>query len=141
LARYGLDRRQKSALQDALDAMTYFSKVFGRSLDKSVVAELLVADSLGLKIVDEVNRPGFDAVDQDQRRYQIKYRAESTLNVDVNNFDFDYLILVNLDSDFQPVGMWKLSVARAKDLFVYRRKFRKHQATQTEVKRNSQRIL
>jgi len=39
------------------------------------------------------------------------------LNVDVNNFDFDYLILVNLSDDCGITGMWKLDVATAQSLF------------------------
>jgi hypothetical protein len=35
----------------------------------------------------------------------------------VNNFDFDFLILVNVDDEYRIQGMWRLPVARAKDLF------------------------
>ena len=78
--------------------------------------------------------PGFDLVSNEGTRYQVKVRTPSTLNVDVNNFDFDYLILVNLSDDYRMTGIWRLGVDKARSLFTHREKFRKHQATQKAVK-------
>ncbi len=54
--------------------------------------------------------------------------------MDVNNFDFDYLTLVNLGDDYVLKGMWRLYVDDVRELFVFREKFRKYQATQKAVK-------
>lgn len=60
--------------------------------------------------------------------------------VALNNFDFDFLVLVNLDENYRPTGIWKLSVARAQEILVYREKFRKYQSTQDNVKKHAEKI-
>jgi hypothetical protein len=62
------------------------------------------------------------------------------LNVDVNNFDFDYLMLVNLREDYSLKGIWRLPVSVAQKIFVFREKFRKYQATQKSVKANAETV-
>lgn len=58
----------------------------------------------------------------------------------VNNFDFDYLVLVNLSNDYTLSGMWRLPVNGARQIFVLREKYRKYQATQKSVKANGESI-
>lgn len=119
--------------------MAKFKRTFGRGVDSSVVAELYVAKELGLQICTGINEPGYDALGPDGERYQIKFR--NAQNVDVNNFDFDYLVLVNLDDDYRLIGAWRITVAQAHEIFTWRAKFRKHQATQAQVKSVAERIL
>ena len=118
----------------AIEALVRFKRDFNRELTASVLAELYVARELGLVPVDLCNHPGYDLLGDDGKRYQVKQRGENVLNVDVNNFDFDYLMLVNLGEDYVLKGMWKLHVDDARKLFVFREKFRKYQATQKAVK-------
>ena len=56
----------------------------------------------------------------------------------MNNFEFDYLVLVNLTDDNGVRGMWRLPVDKARALFVHRERFRKYQATQKAVKQNAE---
>jgi hypothetical protein len=86
------------------------------------------------------NHRGYDLLGGDGDRYQVKHRGEEVLNVDVNNFDFDYLMLVNLREDYSLKGMWRLPVAVARKVFVFREKFRKYQATQKSVKANAEAV-
>jgi hypothetical protein len=58
--------------------------------------------------------------------------AQHVLNVDINNFDFDYVVLVNLTEDYRPLGMWKLSADEVRRLAADRGKFNKFQLTQKE---------
>jgi hypothetical protein len=58
----------------------------------------------------------------------------------VNNFDFDYLVLVNMSDDYRVTGIWRLDVQKARMLFTHREKFRKHQATQNAVKKAAERL-
>ena len=102
------------------------------------MAEYYVARELGLQLANGSNTPGYDAVDEKGLRYQIKSR--NAQNVDLNNFDFDFLILINLDENYQIKGIWKLAQTEAKTLFVRREKFRKYQATQDIVKKSSLKI-
>jgi len=118
----------------AVEALVRFKREFNRDLTPSVLAELYVARELGLVPVDLCNHPGYDLLGDDGMRYQVKQRGENVLNVDVNNFDFDYLMLVNLGEDYALKGMWGLHVDDARKLFVFREKFRKYQATQRAVK-------
>jgi hypothetical protein len=118
----------------AVEALVRFKRDFNRDLSPSVLAELYVARELGLVPVDLCNHPGYDMLGDDGKRYQVKQRGENVLNVDVNNFDVDYLMLVNLGDDYVLKGMWRLHVDDARKLFVFREKFRKYQATQKAVK-------
>ena len=130
-----LDEQSWAAFEAAIAAMARFRTIFGRDLQPSFVAELYAAKELGLKVNLAGNEPGHDAVDRLGMRYQVKYRSPETLNVDVNNFDFDYLVLVNLDAEYRLRGMWRITTEQAEAAFVWREKFRKYQATQASVKR------
>ena len=55
----------------------------------------------------------------------MKGRDATVQNVDINDFDFDYLVLVNLADDYRPLGMWKLSVDQARQLAADRGKYNK----------------
>ncbi len=57
-----------------------------------------------------------------------------TLNIDVNSFEFDVLVLVNVDEQSRLHGRWRLGVKQAKALLTSRENYRKHQATQAKVK-------
>jgi hypothetical protein len=124
----------------AVEALVRFKREFNRDLTPSVLAELYVARELSLVPVDLCNHPGYDLLGNDGKRYQVKQRGENVLNVDVNNFDFDYLMLVNLGEDYAFKGMWRLPVGDAQKLFVFREKFRKYQATQKAVKAGSEEV-
>lgn len=128
-----VDQSRKHAFAQSIKAMADFKAAFGRGLSSDFIAELYAANALGLRIV-ELNQSGYDALNADNERYQIKFRSAQTLNVDINNFDFDYLVLVNMDEDYQLIGMWRITVEQAKKIFSERVKFRKYQATQSKVK-------
>lgn len=128
-----VDQSRKRAFEQSIKAMADFKAAFGRGLSSDFVAELYAANALGLRIV-ELNQSGYDALGANNERYQVKFRSVQTLNVDINSFDFDYLVLVNLDKDYQLIGMWRITAAQAKEIFVERVKFRKYQATQSKVK-------
>jgi hypothetical protein len=61
-------------------------------------------------------------------------------NVDLNNLDFDYLVLVGLDDEYHLAELWRTTVSKARDIFTWREKYRKYQATQTQVKKVAERI-
>ena len=44
-------------------------------------------------------------------------------------------MLVNLDDAYQVVGIWQLSVDKARSIFAHREKYRKWQVTQDRFKR------
>jgi hypothetical protein len=135
-----VDTERRRVLQVAAKAVADFKRVFGRDLTPSLLGEIYVALELDLPLPTRSNEPGYDLLAADGTRYQVKVRSPSTLNVDVNNFDFDYLVLVNLSDDCGITGMWKLDVATAQTLFRHREKFRKHQATQVAVKNAAQKL-
>ncbi len=136
--RFDLDK--KAVFDSIIPAIASFKAVFGRDISPDFLAELYVARELDLELPDESNKPGADAISFNGERYEIKYRSTSTLNVDVNNFDFDNLVLVNLDKDYHLIGLWLLPVDKARKIFVFREKFRKYQATQEKVKLMSTRL-
>lgn len=135
----GLDAK-RAAIKDAVKALVEFKREFNRDLTVSLLAELYVALELDLLPTSVSNQQGFDLISADGKRYQVKQRGCYVLNVDVNNFEFDYLVLVNLADDYSVRGMWKLTVEKARVLFVHRENFRKYQATQKAVKQNAEAV-
>jgi hypothetical protein len=135
-----MDEDRRDALDAVLPAIARFRRIFGQEITPAFVAELIAARELDLSLPDRLNEPGADAVDPAGQRYQIKYRSASTLNVDLNTFDFDHLVLVNMDDHYTVTGMWLLPVDRAKEIFSFRPKFRKYQTTQQKLKREATRI-
>ena len=88
----------------------------------------------GVRVFRCAQNSGFDLLGKDGGRYQVKQRGADVLNVDFNNFDLDYLPLVNLRDDYSFTGLWRLPAESAQKLFVFREKYRKYQATQESVK-------
>lgn len=131
-------------LQETVRTMQEFQRVFGCSLSVDGLAVIFVADRLGLDVVVPVNNKGFDARDRRTgARYEVKYRANSVRQVDLNNFEFDLLVLVNLGADYYPSGMWQMTRAQAERVFV-RREYRgiaKFQCSQAKFKAEAERLL
>lgn len=128
-----VDQYRRQAFVNSIKAMADFKAAFGRGLSGDFVAELYAADELGLRVAGR-HQSGYDALGPNDERYQVKFRSIGTQNVDINNFDFDYLVLVNMDDDYQLIGMWRITVAQAREIFVEHLKFRKYQTTQSKVK-------
>ena len=122
----------------ALSTLAEFRRLFSRELDAATIAELYVAEKLGLQFSSVINQPGFDLQSPTGLRYQVKHRTAGTVNVDLQNFTFDFLMLVNLDSNYGCAGLWQMSVATAREVCVWREKFRKYQVTQTKFKKNAE---
>jgi len=133
-----LDKEKIEIFEKTIAIMAEFKHVIGRELKPDFIAEIYVARELNLELMDGPNAPGYDAIDSSGKRYEIKERTAQ--NVDVNNFNFDFLILVNLDDQYHVKGMWKLTNEEAQKIFVFREKFRKYQTTQDKFKANALRI-
>lgn len=114
--------------------MCSFRTRFGVELSFSNLCEIYVAIQLGVSLPGRGNTKGFDLLGSDGTRYQVKGRDANVLNVDINNFDFDYVVLVNLSEDYRLLGMWKLSVDRVRQLATDRGKYNKFQLTQKAFK-------
>lgn len=139
--RIQLDEEKIKVFKNAISTMADFKRVFSRDLQPSFIAELYAAEKLNLEINLSSTEPGFDAIDSSGNLYEIKYRSLTTLNVDVNNFDFDFLILVNLDDHYRLIEMWRLTSDQAKRIFIYREKYRKYQATQVKFKSAGEKLF
>lgn len=135
-----LDETRVRAFSEAISALAKFRQAFGRDLQPEFIAEIYVAMEFGLDVVGSINAPGYDAISKMGERYQIKLR--NAQNVDLRNFDFDFLVLVNLHQEsYQLIGMWRLSVEQAKAIFTWRGdKYQKYQATQDKIKAISERV-
>lgn len=106
---------------------------FGRGLGVTPeLAEVYACQKLGLKRMPSGNQ-GFDAIDREGKRYQIKGRAPNRGDI-VNpagrvgrfvNFDFNYALLVMLGSDLRLRGIWR---ADAESLKVEQAKVRNERA-------------
>ena len=83
------------------------------------VAEFYAAEKLGLELV-EARTPGYDAIDpRDGRRVQIKGRRVSHKSGRVGKIDllkeFDTVVLVLLDEDFEVTEIWEAGRAAVKE--------------------------
>jgi hypothetical protein len=130
----------QSVVENLLEAASEFKRVFQAPFSEGLLAEAYVALHLDLRLCAG-NNAGFDAIDDDGTRYQIKLRSAGTLNVDLNNFDFDKLVLVNLSDDLRVSGMWIASREDVERHASSRDKFRKCQLTQTKLKSISKRLV
>lgn len=128
-------------LTQASAVMTEFKRIFGKSLSADVIAEIYAAQRFGLKLCDEQNQIGYDAISPEGIRYQVKRRAVGTQNVDIRNFEFDYLILINLDDRYQLQGMWRITVAQTQAISIYQEKYLKYQTTQKQIKEIGEQIV
>lgn len=135
-----MDKERLAAFEAVLPAISAFKRAFGRDLSADFVAELYAAREFDLELPSRRNEPGFDAVDGNGRRYQVKFRSPGTQNVDANSFDFDYMVLVNLDDDYALTGLWRMDRTAAEGIFVHRPDYRKWQATQARFKQTAERI-
>lgn len=135
-----MDKDRLAAFEAVLPAISAFKRTFGRDIAPDFIAELYVARELDLELAARRNEPGADAVDATGQRYQVKCRSASTLNVDLNNFDFNFVVLVNLDDDYRLAGIWRMDLTKAQTVFVHRPVYRKWQATQTRFKAAAERV-
>ena len=136
------NQAQQQVLADVRPALSAFKRTFGRDLSADFLAALYVAQKLDLTLSDSCSERGCDAIDErTQNRYQIKQRTSSTQNIDINNFEFDFLVLVNLSDAYEPTGMWLLPVQRLHEMCANPSKYMTHQLSQERFKREAERIL
>ena len=96
-------------------------------------AELLVAQRLGLKLVPP-SRGGVDAIDDNGARYQVKARrlvggpGDRELGVikNIDQRDFDYLVVVLFNEDLGVAGMWRLPFDLVHEKAVYKKQVGGH---------------
>lgn len=122
---------EKLAVANARAAMVAFRETFGCELRPDTLAEVYTADQLGLTL-EVGNNPGFDAKDTNGNRYQIKLRATKSV-VDINSFDFDYLVLVIMDADYNIFAIYRISEQQARKIFVPRPDYHRWQTSQAKI--------
>ena len=130
---------EKSALKQGLAAMVVFKRTFGCDLSKDKLAEVYAASLLNLTNLHG-NNQGFDATAENGDRYRIKYRAQTTQHLDVNNFDFDYMVVVHMDEGYRVSGLYRATQQQAREIFARREKWSKWQATQRRFLKVAKRL-
>jgi hypothetical protein len=121
------------------DAINDFRELFWNLLETGIVrstrivgdiGELFAAKHLTLTLAENINQKGYDAIDTNEVRYEIKTRRiyESDRRTSrvrrLNNFSgksADVLIVVALDREFRCAGMWSIpyqNVAQLNSLYV-----------------------
>jgi hypothetical protein len=135
------DAESDRVFRNVISAMTEFRRVFHRDAEPCALAEIYAARRLGLSLNIPETQQGFDATDRTGKRYQIKYRKAQ--NVDINNFDFDYIVLVNFDENYQLTGIWRATVEQAKTISGWRegKGYARYQVTQTKFKGIAEKVI
>jgi len=88
------------------------------------VGELLVCHQLGLKLVLDSRSEGFDAVDKDGLRVQIKTRRSESEGLPrdagrtsrFSKHEFDYALLALLDHKYQLCEIWRADYNKLKPI-------------------------
>lgn len=105
-------------IQKAIDAAIAHQKAVGGKRKLGItgeVGEVLVCKTLGLRLMREDRSEGFDALDAEGKRVQIKTRRSESegLPRDVGRIstfsrhEFDYALLAILDHDYKLCEIWK----------------------------------
>ncbi len=107
-------------LNKAIKASLEFEKLTGKQLNiTSIVGEVLVCLKLGLKLVKDDINAGYDAIDSENKRVQIKTRrykntansnTAMTGNLLTKKLDvpYDYVILILLEIDYTLKAIYKI---------------------------------
>ena len=113
----------KSAIKVALEyeAATNGKRKLGITGE---VGEVLVCHQLGLKLVLDSRSEGFDAIDKDGLRVQIKTRRSESEGLPrdagrtstFSKHEFDYALLVLLDHKYQPQEIWRADYSKLKPI-------------------------
>jgi len=86
------------------------------------VGEVLVCHRLGLKLVLDSRSEGFDAVDKDGLRVQVKSRRSESEGLPrdagrtgiFSKHEFDYALLALLDNKYKPCEIWRADYDKLK---------------------------
>ncbi len=99
--------------RQAILAAIKYEKVTGRKLGiTGEVGEILVCRELGLKLLSNPIAAGFDAIDDNSKKYQIKTRRGNTNSPGARigtfaKYRFDYAILAILDHEYNIIELYK----------------------------------
>ncbi|MHB8262040.1 MAG: DUF6998 domain-containing protein [Bacteroidia bacterium] len=104
-------------LNEAIEASISFERLTGKQLNiTSIVGEVFASKKLNLELVVNDINPGFDAIDKDGKKVQIKTRrfhgnnTAQTGNLLNKNFkvSFDYALLVLLDKEYKLISIYRI---------------------------------
>lgn len=130
------------AVKRAISAALEYERLTGRNLGiTGEVGELLVCHKLRLKLMTDPRTAGYDAIDKNRRRYQIKTRRANNDRGSISTFskhDFDCAVLATLDENYKIIGLWRISHKKLRPI-LNRRKRR--DPSLREFKRISERLL
>ena len=117
-----VDRRQlRDLIQDAKKLAKKYRQLTGKPLGiTGEVGEFVAAELLNLELTNARN-PGYDAIDQDGKRIQIKSRCilpnakpgQRVGGIRVNH-EFDYVILLLMDENFEPLEIYRANYSDVK---------------------------
>jgi len=110
------------------------------------VGELLVCYQLGLKLVLDSRSEGFDAMDKDGLRVQIKTRRSETEGLPrdagrtgiFSKHEFDYALLALLDNKYELCEIWQADYNKLKPII---EKQKRRQPNLSSFKRVGQKIF
>lgn len=103
----------KKAVAAAIKAAVRYEKLTRRKLGiTGEVGEVLASDVLKLKLLLDPIAAGYDALDKQGRRYQIKARRVGHKNGRIGIFSkhkFDFAVLIVFDKNYRITELWKTS--------------------------------
>jgi hypothetical protein len=105
-----IDKEIIDVLKETIENSLKFEELSGKQLNiTGIVGEVLAAEKYKLElVVDDINT-GFDAIDENKKRVQIKTRRMKSKKSNLlskmstsNEADYDYTLLIVLDKRYNP---------------------------------------
>lgn len=112
-----------------------YERVTGRKLGiTGEIGEILVCDKFKLNLLVDPLMAGYDAMDKERNKYQIKSKRIIKNSGCVGSFakyKFDYLIMILLDKNYKVIGMWKTDF---KSIYPVIKKYKRRNPSVREIK-------
>jgi hypothetical protein len=130
---------ERTVFRDAVAALAKFRATFACELRADSIAEMYVAEHLGLTVVSG-NNPGFDALSVAGKRYQINTADRQALWISTTS-PLTSFVLVSMDDSYSVTAMYRITQDQARTIFVNRAGVRKWQAPQAKLIAIAERIM
>ena len=108
----------KKVTVDAIKIAINYEKLTGRKLGiTGEIGEILTCNKLNLKLLTNPISEGYDAIDKNNKKYQIKTRRGNPNKGRLSRFSehpFDYAILAILDDNYDITELWQVPFRKLK---------------------------
>lgn len=122
--------KQFKIAKKAIKVAQEYEKSFGRKLGiTGEIGEVLACYKLGLRLCKNSQNKGYDAIDKDRKKVQIKAKSSNTKDfptdharIGVIRHECDYVLMVILARNYSITEVWKASFKKLKPILMAKQK-------------------